>query len=405
MNADIPTMLLMIIVTALVMAGSVYVVAWGQPAEGLRRWAGALLVHAFGFTLVALRTRIPDIYSVVLGNALLSASFALMLTAVCQYQARRASLWLTVTPVVLVLGLYTVLLTDQPRRVIYGGLLFAAQIGLVMAALLDRRRGEAGRGATLIVAALGLVTVMLIVRATSTAAGLVRMDSLTDRNMVQTVSFMMGLMATLATSIGFVFMIKERADEKNRIMASQDALTGAANRRTVIAALDRDMTRSMRNLQPLSVLMIDIDHFKTINDVYGHLAGDRVLCGVVDALRERTRAQDMVGRYGGEEFMVLLPDTWAEGARQLAEKLRQGVADTVFDIGGKRVSVTVSIGVCGGAITADDTWDHLIHEADAALYRAKEAGRNRVEVAFEALPQTPPAIASRPADLGLRRVA
>jgi diguanylate cyclase (GGDEF)-like protein len=405
MNADIPTMLLMIIVTAVVMAGSVFIVAWGQPAEGLRRWAAALLVHALGFILVALRGRIPDLYSVVVANGLLSTSFALMFAAVCQYQARRASPWLTVSPVLFTLAAYGVLIDDQPGRVILSGVVYSAQIVLVIATLLDRRHGRIGRGAFLIVAALGLVTLMLIVRSSSTAAGWVRMDSLTVRSTVQTISFMMSLVAALATSIGFVFMIKERADEKNRVMASQDPLTGAANRRSIIGALDRDMTRAMRNRQPLSVLMIDIDHFKTVNDVYGHLAGDRVLRGVVDVLLDRVRAQDMVGRYGGEEFMVLLPDTWLEGARQVAEKLRQGVAGKVHEIEGQRVSVTVSIGVCGGAIGSHETWDHLIQEADAALYRAKEGGRNRVEVAEDVLPQTPFAEASRPAALELRRVA
>jgi diguanylate cyclase (GGDEF)-like protein len=399
-------MLLMITVTALVMGGSVFVVAWGQPAEGLRRWAAALLVHSLAFCLVALRGSIPELYSVVLGNALLSASFSLMFTAVCQYQRRAASLWLTVTPVVLIVILYAQLLPDQRARVIYGGMLFTLQIGAVIAALLDRRHGRIGRGAVLIVAALSLVVLMLVVRATTTAAGLIRMDTLTERNTVQTISFMMALMAALATSIGFVFMIKERADHKNRIMAMQDPLTGAANRRTIIGALDRDMTRAVRSREPLALLMIDIDHFKTINDVYGHLAGDRVLCGVVDVLGQRVRAQDMVGRYGGEEFMVLAPSTSLEGARQLAEKLRQGVADTRFELQGQPVGVTVSIGLCAGYIAADDTWDRLIDEADAALYRAKEAGRNRVEAATDALPQKPPvSAASRPVDLELRRAA
>lgn len=399
-------MLLMITVTALVMGGSVFVVAWGQPAEGLRRWAGALLVHSLAFCLVALRGRVPELYSVVLGNALLSASFALMLTAVCQYQRRSANQWLVWLPVALIVLLYSQLLTDQRARVIYGGLLFTVQIVAVIAALLNRRHGPIGRGAVLIVAALSLVVLMLVVRASTTAAGLIRMESLHERNTVQTISFMMALMAALATSIGFVFMIKERADEKNRVMAMQDPLTGAANRRTIISALDRDMTRAVRSREPLALLLLDIDHFKTINDVYGHLAGDRVLCGVVQVLGDRVRAQDMVGRYGGEEFMVLAPATSLDGARQLAEKLRQGVADASFDLQGQQVGVTISIGLCAGYIAADDTWDRLIDEADAALYRAKEGGRNRVEVAADALPQErPSAAATRPVDLELRRVA
>ena len=404
MSADIPTMLLMIIVTSTVMAGSVLTVAWGQSAPGLARWAAALLVQALAYVLLALRGKVPDAYSVVLGNVLLSVSFAVMLAAVCRFQGRGASHWLLWPPVLLALAISTLRIDDLQARMVYGSALLAAQAIVVVAALLDRRHGSVGRGAVLVIGALVLAASMLILRAASTAAGWVAIDSLQDRNMLQTISFMTSLAAAQATSIGFVFMTKERADETNRIMATQDALTGIANRRTIIGALERDMLRALRNRQPLSLLMIDIDHFKTINDVYGHLAGDRVLCAVVDAIRERVRAQDLIGRYGGEEFMVLLPETALDGGRQVAEKLRQGIADTPCLIDGQPVSVTVSIGLYGGYVLAEDSWDHLIHEADRALYRAKEQGRNRFEIA--AGPQEPgPVRISGFAELAQRKAA
>lgn len=141
------------------------------------------------------------------------------------------------------------------------------------------------------------------------------------------------------------------------------------------------MSRAIRTREPLAVMMVDIDFFKHINDTHGHLAGDQVLRNVVDVIRHRIRAQDIVGRYGGEEFMVLLCDTTLQGARQLAEQLREAVQASFYPWNGERLAVTVSVGVFGGRLEPGDGWDQLIHAADQALYRAKQGGRNRVEIA------------------------
>ena len=144
-------------------------------------------------------------------------------------------------------------------------------------------------------------------------------------------------------------MTKERADEANRRLAAPDELTGVANRRSIIAALDRDVGRAIRTHESMAVMMVDIDHFKRVNDTYGHLAGDQVLRCVVDVIQHRIRAQDIVGRYGGEEFLVVLADTSAQGARQLAEQLRAAVQATHCAYSGESIAVTVSVGVSAGA--------------------------------------------------------
>ena len=113
---------------------------------------------------------------------------------------------------------------------------------------------------------------------------------------VQTLTFMSTFAVVLIASMGFVFMARDRADEDNRRLAAVDSLTGVANRRAVIAALDRDVARSIRTHEPMALMMVDIDHFKNVNDRYGHPVGDKVLCSVVDVLRERVRSQDLVGR-------------------------------------------------------------------------------------------------------------
>ncbi|MBI2777867.1 MAG: diguanylate cyclase [Chloroflexi bacterium] len=163
--------------------------------------------------------------------------------------------------------------------------------------------------------------------------------------------------------------------------ATTDLLTGIPNRAATIGTLFTEVERSLRYRRPLAVAFADIDHFKTINDTYGHEAGDIVLKGVAATLRENVRASDRVGRYGGEEFMVILPETSVDEAAMLADKLRLLVASQVYAMpDGTEVRVTISLGVTGG--TDRLSVDALVREADAAMYSAKALGRDQV-YAFE----------------------
>jgi diguanylate cyclase (GGDEF)-like protein len=165
--------------------------------------------------------------------------------------------------------------------------------------------------------------------------------------------------------------------------ATTDRLTGVPNRPAVIGALFAEVERSVRYRRPLSVAFADIDHFKAINDTYGHEAGDVVLRGVSTVLRQSLRASDRVGRYGGEEFMIMLPETTVEDAAILADKLRLLVAGARWRLpDGNEVGVTISLGVTGGAGDGLSV-DALVREADAAMYSAKALGRDQV-YAFEA---------------------
>lgn len=166
-----------------------------------------------------------------------------------------------------------------------------------------------------------------------------------------------------------------------REVASTDALTFLPNRRQILGDLQREVMVANRYHTPLSVSMLDVDHFKVINDTYGHAVGDLVLRQVASYLRDNVRNPDLVGRYGGEEFLVLLPGVGRDGGLQLAEALREVTGTTQVTFGGKPVSVAASVGVYGDVPSAADTVDSLIEAADRALYRAKEGGRNRVEVA------------------------
>lgn len=165
--------------------------------------------------------------------------------------------------------------------------------------------------------------------------------------------------------------------ERLRMRAFVDALTGIWNRGALFDLLNRETERAKRSGAPLAVAMLDIDHFKSVNDTYGHQGGGEVLKELCQRLRDVVRAYDSVGRYGGEEFAVLFPDTGAEQAATLGERLRAAVEETPFKIGTLREKLTISVGMAC-LEGDDDTVDALLQRADEALYRAKGEGRNRV---------------------------
>jgi diguanylate cyclase (GGDEF)-like protein len=170
--------------------------------------------------------------------------------------------------------------------------------------------------------------------------------------------------------------------------AVTDALTGLANLRAFTSILDRELERSRRFDTPLGLVMLDLDDFKQVNDSYGHQQGDEVLAQVAGVLRTLSRHLDAPARYGGEELAMVLPQTDAEGAMLLAERMREAVEGLQVPRvrGGGSLSVTASFGVASVPDTAADR-DSLIAAADAALYQAKRAGKNRVERALALVPE------------------
>ena len=180
-------------------------------------------------------------------------------------------------------------------------------------------------------------------------------------------------------------LLQDELREKNVLLETlsvTDVLTGLANRRRLMTRLEEEVARARRYRTPLSVVMIDIDHFKQVNDVHGHAMGDVVLRNIGAMLKSSVRTTDLAARYGGEEFTLVLPHTDIPAALQVAENLRERFAELEHRLDGVTVKKTVSMGVTardgqGEMPSAED----LLKHADEALYRAKQGGRNRVEVA------------------------
>jgi diguanylate cyclase (GGDEF)-like protein len=165
-------------------------------------------------------------------------------------------------------------------------------------------------------------------------------------------------------------------------LANTDVLTFLPNRRKIIASLQEEVIRSDRYGTPLSISILDLDHFKKVNDTYGHTTGDEVLRSVAARLREQIRHPDTIGRYGGEEFLIVLPNSELQAAAEQASRLCQQIRKTQIDANKHVLSVTISIGVAQFRVRQEN-WEGFLHRADEALYQAKNAGRDRWMVADE----------------------
>jgi len=189
----------------------------------------------------------------------------------------------------------------------------------------------------------------------------------------------LGVLTTLAGQLGLA-LENARLYRKMLMMSVTDGLTGLFNARYFYERLETEISRARRYQRPLTLFMLDLDYFKRYNDTYGHLCGDDALKSIAGILRQNSRTADTVARYGGEEFCMILPETDAEHARSLAERVRETVENTELDptgTGRDKMTITVSIGVAGFHDDID-TAEDMVRFADLALYGAKELGRNRV---------------------------
>ena len=192
-------------------------------------------------------------------------------------------------------------------------------------------------------------------------------------NMVSSIVCAVGIL------LCFLWMTAECLQRDLEIQARQDGLTGLLNRGALEAEFEREVQRAERNREPVALLLLDLDHFKFINDLYGHHSGDLVLCEVALALQATLRRVDLVARTGGEEFVAVLPRTTLLEAEAVAERVRREIQSRAVACGVSRISVTASFGLAVWDGPGDE-WESLLRRADAGMYRAKGSGRNRVEV-------------------------
>jgi len=310
------------------------------------------------------------------------------LVAIYQYRGLRWPRWRCLLPIGLMFVVMVSLEHDDFRgRLIYGGLIYGAQMLMIVQALHTDAESRKGRAWWLLYGVSVAMVPILVLRTLVAAFGpanFATIEGAVAPNTIQLMVFMCVIALDILGSLGFVLMVKERSDLELRSLAMTDFLTKTLNRRAFEERAEQQMALAKRTGLPLALLMIDVDHFKQINDEHGHAAGDSVLVGIARVIGASIRKQDTLGRHGGEEFGVLLPSTNQAGALVVAEKLRSAVETMRCRVRTKSISVTISIGVTVCRATCEkcpSDLNKLLGDADSALYQAKHAGRNRTEVA------------------------
>jgi diguanylate cyclase (GGDEF)-like protein len=382
MNLDVNTLFMVTIYVEAIL-GLLLLFAWAQNTQihAVAWWGFAHLIRAASIVLFGMYGNAPDLITIDLANALLFTAFAVTWTGARVFDGR------PVEPVYLVTGAVIWLLVCRlpvladavdARAMIASGIITSYTWLTAYEFWRGRSEQLVSRWPAIFMlfahGALFLLRTPLVTilpwSPTNRMFGSVWLTVLSFEALLFTISIAFILLA----------MAKERTELRHRTAAMIDPLTGIANRRAFLHDAALLAKRHSGNPRPTAVLLIDLDHFKSINDRFGHALGDRVLEIFSDAARQSVRVSDLIGRLGGEEFAAVLYDTSRDKAVAVAERMRETFARMAQEVDGRPVCATVSVGIVHCEEAALDV-PELLAQADQALYFAKESGRNRVEVA------------------------
>ncbi len=340
---------------------------------------GTLLVAGGGIVLAANGASRVD-WLIPVANGCLLGGIALYTRSIRRYAQRKDSLWVFV-PAIIAAALNAAFALVWPSvavRLVIVSLVMVAYLLTATRELWRHRRIERTSSGNAMIALCSFVNALILARLAYYIVVAPDVQSITTAgNIVNGLSpALISAMPVVGTTV-FALMCFERMRDQMQRVASTDALTQLPNRRTINERAASAFSEAKRTQRPLSIAVIDVDHFKNINDQYGHEIGDVVLRGVADALAANCRGFGMVGRQGGEEFVALFDDAGADEAQAIAERLRAAIADSTVSGAPRPLKVTVSVGVASSN-NNDASFNDLLRRADRALYEAKAAGRNLV---------------------------
>ena len=347
-----------------------------------RLWAGSLWAGAVSTALFSLPLPVPEVALILLRNVVAMLCSVLLLAGVALFVGRRPP-WKAALALagLYLLGIawFSAVTPDLRARLVLYSVLFIVWKCWEAWLLLRHASAEVRISTRLAAGVFLLDALVFLLRAMAPVAPDAGGDAL-RAGLPMYITYVGGLFTTLAQCFALMLMIVERQLAQLRRLARTDPLTGALNRAALLEDGRLQLELCQRQQRPFSGLMLDLDHFKRINDSLGHPAGDAALRHTVQVLRTNLRRYDvLLGRHGGEEFVLLLPGVALAGAAELAERLRAALADSPAHGGGQPIALSASFGVAEAR--RDGDLDALLDQADRALYRAKDAGRNRVACA------------------------
>lgn len=348
--------------------------------DGLHDWAKAVTLISCGAGLTSMRDVFPDVAAILLASGMVLLGELYLIVGLQKYSNRKVR-WRPGLDGIAAVLILTAWLTWGSHN--YQGRIFImslAHIGFFgLGAWYAWRAQPAGFGSRFLSSAFLLGVGVAIWRVMTLSMNVEEANELFDRSLIQQVYLGAFSLGVLGLSIGFILLANERLRVELEFLATRDPMTGALNRRAFFARAEVEWARALRSQRPMAAIASDIDFFKKVNDTFGHHVGDLVIKDYANRSQAMLRVPDILARFGGEEFVVLLPDTGTKEAMLVAERIRR-------EIEARRDKslppYTVSLGVAltqGGAATPADL-EALLAQADAALYRAKQGGRNRSEL-------------------------
>ncbi len=375
---DVPTLLLATVATDIILAATMWVAARRGVRDGLGSWFGSLGLRVAALGLFIIPAGGKDPAFAIVATALLALSMTLQASALLEFGGRKLPAWVHSAVVAGIALPFALLSGDLNAQLLFGALALGIVLAVIAGVASQLRAPLTLSSRVLMIGAFALGAVVFIARAASTAWTSDALLGFAEPNAFQSMTFLLACAAALATSCAFMLMNKERADAAAERLASMDPLTGAYNRRTFHETAERTLALARRANQPLSIILIDIDHFKGINERHGHRTGDEVLRVIADLVRSQLRKEDLLVRFGGEEFCVMLPQVPGPGAVVVAGRIRKAICADALRIDAHEIKVTVSAGVAARMDEGPESIDELLGRADQALSLAKSRGRNRV---------------------------
>jgi diguanylate cyclase (GGDEF)-like protein len=386
MHLDMPTALLFTAMVSLVNAAAMSLLSLRDRSPYLRDWAISFFLVVAGLAIIGLRGIVPPLASIFFGNALAALGAAGIFVGLCRFMQRPVP-WVFLAVVIAVslaaIGWFSVGVVDPAAQLGRRVVVFSALIALLSAPCVWLIVSHARREGT-VLSVMALVAELLLVGLSLLRVAINAVAPVQDElesNHTREVLFVMAFGLThLLQGYGLISLHVSQLLRRVAAQANTDALTGLPNRRTFEDTWRRMVQRADRDKSPLALMVMDIDHFKRVNDTHGHAAGDEALRVLGWALKNHLRPGDLCARLGGEEFVLAMPGATPEVARMRAEELLKMPLMYGEDGSGEPLAVTLSVGLTDWR--ASDTAPHAtISRADAALYEAKRDGRHRVSVA------------------------
>lgn len=378
MGPNATSLLAAIAMILVVMAGAFHLAGRREQGETYwRSWCVANLLLAGAIVVYLFQARLPPMIVAIVANALLVLGFGFRLRAARQFSGRPAPVGLVLAPLAAFAAFCAgPILSGLPGEIFKGANLLLGALAGVAAFEFWRDRGDGLPSRYVLIAAYAVVSASFFSRAAQlTFIGGLRFEGgLLQQPEMLLFHLMVAIFHVVGSGAFALSLAYERGAARLRHVATHDSLTGLMNRGAFEAAARQRIGRGSR---PFAVALIDVDHFKSVNDRHGHAAGDAALRACAEACRRELRACDVMARVGGEEFAVILDDVTLDEAASMIERVRAAIAARPAPIEGGEVALTVSAGLCHSD-HAPDTLDAVMRVVDARLYEAKRGGRNRI---------------------------